>query len=94
MKHKVEIEQIPWNIPDSWNNASPIFSTEKDLYIQEAGNKDDTEIIPAARIFMIDSGMLDCNGEYSHYGCLRLSQMGWFSKQSASVPGIIYMHIP
>jgi len=47
LKHKVEIEQIPWNIPDSWNNASPIFSTEKDLdiqYNQEAGNKDDTEI--------------------------------------------------
>ena len=47
-----------------------------------------------ARIWMIDSGMLDCDGAFDYFGCLQSSQMEWFHKHSAPIPGIVYMHIP
>ena len=47
-----------------------------------------------AKIYMIDSGQLDCNGGWDHFGCIQHGQIEWYSKQDHSIPGIIYMHIP
>ena len=46
------------------------------------------------KIYMIDSGELDCNGDYDYFGCLQMSQIEWYLKQDHTIPGIIYMHIP
>ena len=48
----------------------------------------------AFRVWMIDSGMLDCNGGFEHFGCIHKSQLDWYLKQDHTIPGIIYMHIP
>eukprot|EP01084_Bolivina_argentea_P058328 106517_1 len=64
--------------------------TQQNIYFVDIHN-DKTSV---ARIWMIDSGMNDCNNDYDYFGCIQQSQMEWYLKQTHNIPGIIYMHIP